>query len=116
MRMPCQVFSGIAPPAALLEAMANRPQAVPVSNVSPPTPVRPNAQASTFHGRPTQTTDHIEPSPEDIPPDAPPSYEDAMADRVGPIEGPRTDYQQQQPVASVPGEKGRPRLFEDNPP
>ena len=117
MRMPCQVYSGIAPPPALLEAMANRTQAAATSSDVPPaTPTRPLAPTNTFHGRPTQTTDHIEPSPEDIPPDAPPSYEDAMADRVGPIQGPRGEYQQPEPAATAPGEKPPPRLFDENPP
>ena len=83
LRMPCQVYSGIAPPPALLEAMADRPQSTNSGDIPPPTPVRPsgpNGPASGgVVGRPTQTTDHIEPSPEDIPPDAPPSYEDAVS-------------------------------------
>lgn len=41
-------------------------------------------------------SDHIEPSPEDIPPDAPPSYEEAMADGVPPIDGPRRNFDQEQ--------------------
>ena len=114
LRMPCQVFSGVAPPPALLEAMANQAQS---DDIPPPTPARPSGPNGILPGtantRPTQTTDHIEPSPEDIPPDAPPSYEDAIADRVGPIEGQRRDYEQNAPRAGSVGEKAGPRLFDD---
>ncbi|KAF6237441.1 hypothetical protein HO173_004331 [Letharia columbiana] len=99
-RMPVEVYSGIAPPQALLDQMADRPTAQPTSNYNlrppgsangpstghSPGPSRPHAQAH---------SDHIEPSPSDIPEEAPPSYEDAMADDLAPIDGPRRDYHQQ---------------------
>ena len=112
LRMPCQVYSGVKPPDALLEAMSDRPTEVP-----PPMPARPGTQTGGITGPPapggpTQTTDHIEPSPEDIPPDAPPSYEDAIADSIGPIDGPRREYQQSQPPAGA-NEKSQ-RLFDDH--
>ena len=95
-RMPVQVYSGIAPPAALLAAMSNRPSRTSTHDVPPPTPSRPSAQGGGLpaYSQPpsTQATDHIEPSPSDIPPDAPPSYEDAIADNMGPIDGPRMEY------------------------
>lgn len=95
--MPIQVYSGIAPPQALLEQMASRPNVRPTytashlrpsgaANSPSPGPFRPPAQ------RPQ--SDHIEPSPSDIPDEAPPSYEDAMADELAPIDGPRRDYHQ----------------------
>ncbi|KAG8533763.1 uncharacterized protein KY384_001504 [Bacidia gigantensis] len=108
LRMPCQVYSGVAPPEALLEAMSHRPEEPP-----PPMPARPPTQTGGVTGSgPTQTTDHIEPSPEDIPPDAPPSYEDAIAEDMAPVDGPRRDYQQNPPSAGG-NEKSR-RLFDED--
>ena len=96
-RMPVEVYSGIAPPQALLDQMANRPTAQPVPSYN----VRPSGSAngpSLGHSPGTSRppgqaqSDHIEPSPSDIPSEAPPSYEDAMADDLAPIDGPRRDY------------------------
>ena len=122
--MPVEVYSGIAPPQALLNAMSNLPasQTSTQPNQPPPTPVRPGAasngglpgysQAPPPASAAQGASDHIEPSPGDIPPDAPPSYEDAIADDIGPIDGPRRDYQQATNQVA-PDEKGRGRLFSD---
>ena len=119
-RMPVDVYSGIAPPQALLDQLAERPTAQPAPNhnlrplgsangPSPgysPGPSRPPAQAQ---------SDHIEPSPSDIPNEAPPSYEDAMADDLAPIDGPRRDYHQQTtstpPSSNSKGSANDDRLF-----
>ncbi len=96
LRMSVQVYSGIAPPQALLEQMASRPNpptrhtTYTASNLRPP---------GSVHGPPSgpvrpPQSDHIEPSPSDIPDEAPPSYLDAMADELAPIDGPRRDYHQ----------------------
>ena len=120
LRMPVQVYSGIAPPPALLAAMSDQASRPPTQNIPPSTPSRPSnlidgGLPEYTQAQPTQTTDHIEPSPEDIPPDAPPSYEDAIADNMGPIDGPRREYRQTAaPVAA--GEKDRGRLFDDHAP
>ena len=88
--MPVEVYSGIAPPQALLDQMANRPTAQPTRIHNHP--------AGFANGPPTSVaagqgqSDHVEPSPSDIPSDAPPSYEDAMADDLAPIDGSRRDY------------------------
>lgn len=117
-RMPVEIFSGIAPPPQLLEQMANRPaaQSGPGYNIRPPASVsRPSPRPPhTFAPRPS---DHIEPSPSD-PNEAPPSYEDAMADDLAPIDGPRREYEQQ-PSPVRPGSSGKgtgidDRLFPDN--
>ncbi|KAL9633452.1 MAG: hypothetical protein Q9164_004694 [Protoblastenia rupestris] len=114
LRMPVQVYSGIAPPPALLAAMSNRPPRPTSQGVPPPIPSRPSAPGGGLptysHAPPTQTTDHIEPSPSDIPPDAPPSYEDAIADNMGPIDGPRREYRQSE-VRDEKNDGGR--LFQD---
>ena len=85
LRMPVQVFSGIRPPQALLSAMScsQPPQPSSPFNVTPQTP----SSAS----RPPQP---FAPTSSDIPADAPPSYEDAIADDIGPIDGPRREYTQ----------------------
>ena len=120
--MPIQIYSGIAPPRALLEQMANRPTRPTGHSPYTASNLRPPGFASTpTHGpsRPTgpqPPSDHVEPSPSDIPDEAPPSYEDAMADELAPIDGPRRDYHQNPMQASGAGEKGSGggRLFSDS--
>ncbi|THZ05724.1 hypothetical protein D6C95_02710 [Aureobasidium pullulans] len=114
LRLPVQIFSGITPPPELLDAMA-RAQAHNTGDISsaPPMPPRPSyptdtktpsgapplparkpvasaATVETVH-QPLQQVDH---SGEEPPyGDAPPSYEDAMATDVQPMEGVRrADY------------------------
>ena len=99
--MPVQVYSGIRPPQALLDATYSLPQ----PHVSLPSPATPS--------RPTPV---FAPPPSDIPLEAPPSYEDAIADDLGPIDGPRREYSQPQqpqvPGNSLSSEKStRQRLF-----
>ncbi|KAI9706039.1 MAG: hypothetical protein M1836_005445 [Candelina mexicana] len=65
LRMPVQVYSGIAPPPALLSIMAE-------SQSAPPSFTPSFAAAG----------------------DAPPSYEDAMAIELAPVDGPRRQYAQ----------------------
>ena len=105
LRMPLEIYSGIAPTQAMLDQMANRrdrptPPIRPstgmpytASNLRPPGPAN-TASPGTLRPPVQQPgSDHIEPSPSDIPEEAPPSYEDAMADELAPIDGPRRDYQ-----------------------
>ena len=89
-RMPVDVYSGIAPPQALLDQMANRPPAQPTPNHNRPPGFANGPPTSVPAGQ--GQGGHVEPSPSDIPLDAPPSYEDAMADDLAPIDGPRRDY------------------------
>ncbi|KGO53855.1 Arrestin-like, N-terminal [Penicillium expansum] len=92
LRMPVRVFSGIAPPQALLDAMAAaslqpssskmKPQpSLPteVGNNRPPIPPRPNGEPV-----PVNSGDAYD--------DAPPSYEDTMGDHLSPVDGPRREY------------------------
>ncbi|OAX79677.1 hypothetical protein ACJ72_06001 [Emergomyces africanus] len=80
LRMSVQVYSGIAPPQALLDAVRRSPsKASKVSEVPPPQPPRPQVA-------PTLPPVQVEYD------DAPPSYEDAMADALGPVDGPRREY------------------------
>ena len=99
-RMPVSVYSGIPPPQALLDQMANRPteETTPNYNLRPPGSANgPSPGHSPGPSRPAAQgqSDHVEPSPSDIPDEAPPSYEDAMADDLAPVDGPRRDYYQQ---------------------
>lgn len=117
LRMPVQVYSGIEPPQQLLDQMANRPNpqqaSYIASNLRPPGFLsgssRPPAQ-------PQPQSDHIEPSPSDIPDVAPPSYEDAMADDLAPVDGPRRDYAQQtsQSTLGASEKGGDDRLFPES--
>ncbi|CAG8366341.1 unnamed protein product [Penicillium salamii] len=102
LRMPVKIFSGIAPPQALLDAMAaasleqgkQKPQAsVPeeTADSRPPMPPRPSGEPV-----PVNSGDVFD--------DAPPSYEDAMADHLSPVDGPRREYHP--PEASQPMESG----------
>ena len=104
--MPIKVYSGIAPPPTLLARMAEGAE-----------PGFPKPQNSGSIGK-TQSPTTI---PLSVPPAAqgqfgapsggnldelpPPSYEDAIAEDIGPVDGPRRDYHQ--PGASGPagGEK-----------
>lgn len=76
-RMPVQVYSGIAPPQALLNAMAS---SLPGASDEAPqeAPQQPPPQFA-----PSETAE-----------EPPPSYEDAIADDLGPVDGPRRDYHQ----------------------
>lgn len=101
-----KVYSGIAPPRALLEAMAAEGK---IQRVRPEPPPRPSANEDVPPPMPARPTPPPAPAPapdpappasipavlaqEDEPPDdAPPSYEDAMAEGIGPIDGPRPEY------------------------
>lgn len=91
LRFQIEIYSGISPPTALLNAMSSRRTA----SASRPSASRPPATAA---GRPAPkpvydpvyppqlTTSSV---PED---DVPPSYEDAMADDIAPVDGPRREY------------------------
>ena len=103
LRMPVKVYSGIKPPPALLRAIATSHQRphVPMD----PSPISPSigSHPSLAYIPSSPSTPSYEqhsprvgtlappqrPLPDD---DAPPSYEDAMADEIGPVDGPRRDY------------------------
>lgn len=88
--MPVKVYSGIAPPQALLDAIA--------ASSLQPSPSKPTGQSfpTATDSRPT-----IPPRPSGVPvsadsgaayDDAPPSYEDTMAENLSPVDGPRREY------------------------
>jgi hypothetical protein len=114
LRLPVKVYSGIAPPAALLQRIATGQHkhpgtqfaasaaggTVPLSPASfyPSTPMTPSyAQPHSLAPAGTTSTYFQPPQASQIPSgadddEAPPSYEDAMADEIAPVDGPRRDY------------------------
>ena len=101
--MPVEVYSGIAPPTALLAEMARRshfqssflrPQyqsGLSTHSVSQPPSPTPLGPPSAFGPSSSQHAPSGLGNPEEAPP---PSYEDAIAEDIGPVDGPRRDYQQ----------------------
>ncbi|KAI9925706.1 hypothetical protein ASPWEDRAFT_113742 [Aspergillus wentii DTO 134E9] len=90
LRMPVKVYSGITPPQALLDAMNLPGQAKPTDNSS-----RPDQSAETSDRPPIPPRPAAPPMPanlEDPYEEAPPSYEDAMAENLSPVDGPRREY------------------------
>ncbi|KAL8684304.1 MAG: hypothetical protein Q9224_006451, partial [Gallowayella concinna] len=104
LKMAVSVYSGIAPPDALLRAMAGVPSHVTstasTSDISahpPPSKLSSNAEPHPIILDPQNSNNpiatgqtHPEGSFED---DAPPTYEEAVADGIGPVQGVRRDYQ-----------------------
>lgn len=80
LRFQIEIYSGISPPPALLNAIASRP-AIPAR--PPAIPQRPPHDPAYPPQLPAGAI------PED---DVPPSYEDAMADEITPADGPRREY------------------------
>ena len=110
LRLPVKVYSGIAPPKALLEAgfnaekpgtLAPPPHAAPRPH-TPTTPTHGGFDgANAFSGQPIQ--------PQHAPAydDAPPSYEDAIGQDLPPINGYRGSYQ------PPPVPEGAPRFSDE---
>ncbi len=116
LRLAVKVYSGIAPPAALLHRIATSlpttartqfaaaaaqgaPTPLSPSTFYPPTPITPSYYAQHQPPAPPGTTaPYFQSSRPSQPPEsvddaeAPPSYEDAMADEIAPVDGPRRDY------------------------
>ncbi|KAJ5730972.1 uncharacterized protein N7483_005480 [Penicillium malachiteum] len=96
LRMPVKIFSGIAPPQALLDAMAaaTLQQAPPKINPSPTWPADNRSDnPPPMPPRPSGPVTAVVPADSSAAyDDAPPSYEDAMADNLSPVDGPRREY------------------------
>lgn len=115
LRLPVKVFSGIAPPAALLQAMATPYQPVPSQaglvpqGLVPPQPPRPIPPSpieasSPQYQLPPQQGISLQTEAAPAYEDAPPSYEDAIAQDMPPVAGPRGAY------APPPVQEGEPRF------
>jgi len=106
LRLPVNVFSGVVPPPELLRAVASQNNPFQVSSgtdllangasntYGPPTPVTPTYEQNQY---PAAVGSFGPQPPSAGPDDAPPSYEDAMAEEIGPVDGPRREY-------AVPGD------------
>ncbi|KAI8933477.1 hypothetical protein NX059_009215 [Plenodomus lindquistii] len=108
LRLPVKVYSGIAPPKALLEAgFAAGSSQTSTLNVPPPIPARPHTP--THAGAPFVGTHNNGGGGPDAPAydDAPPSYEDAIGQDLPPINGYRGSY-----APPVP-EEGAPRFSDE---
>jgi hypothetical protein len=113
LRLPVLVYSGIAPPEKLLQAMAKNPRPQPPLMMAPSpvqsigenttvwpssgglhTPIdTPSTPLDELNAYPAMIgTQHSNDEQSDIPDVAPPSYEDAMAEDIAPVDGPRRDY------------------------
>lgn len=90
--MPVKVYSGIAPPKALLDAMAETGRVQEPK--APALPSRPAEGPSERPPIPPRPAGPAEPatSAEEADDEAPPSYEDAMAETLSPVDGPRREY------------------------
>lgn len=120
LRLPVKLYSGIAPPQALLEASltgasatagaGNKGKFMPepyiASNLRPP---QPGAGAPPSPMQPGKAGGDAFPphTQESVPDDAPPSYEDAIGDNLPPINGYRGSYM------PPPVPEGAPRFSED---
>ncbi|KAL4991774.1 hypothetical protein BDW68DRAFT_151285 [Aspergillus falconensis] len=91
LRVPVRVYSGITPPPALLEAMAVNTQDKPKRPThTPSSPQAEDMERPPIPPRPTAAPLSV--NPEDLQDEAPPSYEDTMAETLSPLEGPRREY------------------------
>ncbi len=97
-RFPVEVYSGIKPPPELVAATQSRPipQPTPSTPQAPLMPPRPRISTANT-GPAAPVVDPLYPpqmgtAHADLMEDAPPSYEDAMADDIGPLNGRRAEY------------------------
>jgi hypothetical protein len=102
--MPVDVYSGIKPSPELVKKMTE--QRTPSSTAVTPDP-RPNPRFSQQGANPPPIPPRQNTSEE--PP--PPSYEDAMAEDLGPIDGPRRDYEPPETGSANWGDKHDELLF-----
>ena len=112
--MPVQVFSGIKPPNELVEDMLRRQGTIDGLGGRPYTdtlasthvPIATQSPLTSPYG--VQFAPNItHPAPSEVPADdgaPPPSYEDAMAEDLAPVDGQRRDYEHPVP-APTPDEK-----------
>jgi hypothetical protein len=96
LRLPVEVFSGIKPPKVLIDRMASK-TGIPsklASDAPSASGQAPVAAAGPSSATPSQPPPGAPLSGQGIPgfEEAPPSYEDAIAQDMPPIDGPRRDY------------------------
>ena len=106
LRMPVLVYSGIKPPEALVDEMAKQQNpSLAGQNLRPPTVTRPSTLSQQSLGQasssplPTSSPAHAS-TPQgsaDFPEEPPPSYEDAIADELAPVDGSSRPRNYEQP-------------------
>ena len=123
LHMPLKVYSGIAPPPEISSRMSDQ---WPTQGQAQPLGSQPPSFTQTPSSRPPQQfhqPSHTIPMPHSSPEDAPPSYEDVIADDIRPQDGPRGEQSLDshrhpgRPSTNENGDKksGRDeRLFPDN--
>ncbi|RMZ76393.1 hypothetical protein DV737_g4866, partial [Chaetothyriales sp. CBS 132003] len=101
--LPVKVYSGIRPPPELLGRIASQPQRQHAAAIFPrpsqqipnngnhPDPDMSSTPIHDHSGQPVLTGSQLPPQL-GIPDEAPPSYEDAMAEDLAPVDGPRPHY------------------------
>ena len=91
LRLPCKVKSGIMPSPALIAAMKQNPKTMSKKPVTKkPLSAEAAANVANHQAQAQSETDFAPLPPGEVEP--PPSYEDAMANNLGPVDGPR-NYQ-----------------------
>ncbi|KAL9000967.1 MAG: hypothetical protein Q9169_000451 [Polycauliona sp. 2 TL-2023] len=104
LKMNVSVYSGIRPPPALLQAMADsqRPLVGPQANISPSSTSKLSSAKPPHDTEPPVILNHSSSTPiatgqthpeEPFEDEAPPTYQEAIAEGIGPVEGARRDYQ-----------------------
>jgi hypothetical protein len=116
LRMPCRLYSGIKPPQALIDQMSRREQPVPQRRPSAAPSVAPPPFTERPEGPHVPLTQPGSPATDAVlagaaPEGPPPSYEDAIADNLGPVDGNRGEYHQPESAPVVAGDEKRPSLF-----
>ena len=121
LRMPVDVYSGIRPPEALLEEMAKyQGTALAGQRLRPQAATRPSMQSQSDIPQP-QTPATASPGassavhpPPDFPDEPPPSYEDAMADELAPVDGSSRPRDYEQPEGEPVRDEKRGGMFRHN--
>ena len=117
--MPVQVYSGIEPPNALINEMTKR-QGNPQHQADPHNPTifmhraEHNSSVGSEQGTELGAAGTLHPIAlaNATPDEPPPSYEDAMAEDLAPVDGPRREYEQ--PESRPVGDEKRGTLFGRN--
>ena len=120
LRMPVQVYSGILPPPALLEEMSKQHHpGLAGQSLRPPVAARPSTQSQQSFGAPQPSTAagyspvaaSAPPPHGNLPDEPPPSYEDAMADELAPVDGSSRPRNYEQPEGEPVRDEKRSSTF-----
>lgn len=107
LRLPVKVYSGIAPPKALLEAALSGEEGKPVNLGGPPPAQRPHMSTGPAHAGPSASANATTRPQSDSFEAPPPTYEEAVGQDLPPINGYRGTYQ------PPPVPEGAPRFSDE---